>query len=275
VSHLLLVRGFDIGLNNDVLWSAATKRAGQVAEGLGKQLITCETNLREIADKRRAGWGRRFEGDFWGRCLHGAALASVALALRKTVGELIVPATHTYAEMKPWGSSPLLDPLWSDGHLRIVHDGCEANRVEKVRRIADSDLVLETLRVCYHDTSEINCGHCEKCLRTMMALRVCGALARARTFPHYLPVREIHSLIVPPHVRHHYITLREEARRMGDEELLRAAEVVLKERLSLRQVVARARHLARQTAPGRALAQLRNRWRLAASPSATVPNTGR
>jgi hypothetical protein len=275
VSHLLLVRGFDISLDNDVLWSAAIRYGARAAEGLGKQLITCETNLREIADKRRARWGRRFQGDFWGQCLHGAALASVALALRQTVGELIIPATHTYAQMKPWGSSPLLDHLWSDGYLDITHDGCEANRVEKVRLIADSDLALETLRVCYHDTSEINCGHCEKCLRTMMALHVCGALSRAKTFPHHLPVREIHSLIVPTQVRHHYVTLQKEAQIAGDKEVLKATEIILKERLSLHQVTAQAKRVVRATAPGRMLLRLRNRGRLAASPSATVPNTGR
>jgi hypothetical protein len=257
VSHLLLIRGFDVGLKNDALWHSARDLAATVAERLGKRLVTCETNLREIADKRRCTWGRSFEGDFWGECLHGAALASVALLLRRTNGEMIVPATHTRAQLKPWGSSPLLDPWWSDGRVRITHDGCEATRVDKVRRLARSDVAVETLRVCYHDTPDINCGHCEKCLRTMMALRLCGALARARTFPRTLSMAELRALVIPRYVRHHYLLLRDEARRAGDDELLEAIEVILGQRLSSRQAIARMRHALRPTALGRGLRSLK------------------
>ncbi|MDX9861466.1 MAG: hypothetical protein RBS99_11165 [Rhodospirillales bacterium] len=250
VTHLLLVRGFDVGLGNDILWRAARDSAAGVAGRLGKKLVTCETNLRDVADKRRSGWGKKYAGDFWGTRLHGAALASVALPLRRTIGELIVPATHSLAQIKPWGSSPQLDPLWSDGYIEITHDGCEADRVAKVRRLADSDVALATLRVCHADTSAINCGHCEKCIRTMLALRLCGALDRARTFPHPLPLSAVHALVVPPHQRHHYVALRDEARRIGDKEVLAAAEILLGDRLSAIQTTARLRQALRPTVVG-------------------------
>jgi hypothetical protein len=257
ISHLLLIRGFDIGLGNDTLWQPARELAATVAERLGKRLVTCETNLRQIADKRRCAWGRPFAGDFWGECLHGAALASIALLLRRTIGEIIVPATHTHAQLKPWGSSPLLDPWWSDGHVGITHDGCEATRVDKVRRLVQSDIALETLRVCYHDTPAINCGHCEKCLRTMMALRLCGGLARSRTFPTALSMAELRALVIPAHVKHHYLLLRDEARGAGDIELLKAIEVILGRRPSARQSLARIRRSLRPTALGRGLRMLK------------------
>jgi hypothetical protein len=258
-THLLLIRGFDIGLENDALWDAARARAARAAERLGKRLVTCETNLREVVDKGRCRWGMPYDGDFWGECLHGAALASVALLLRRTVGEFIVPATHSHAQIKPWGSSPELDHLWSDGYMAITHDGCEADRVSKVRRIAESDIALETLRVCYHDTAEINCGRCEKCLRTIMALRVCGALDRAAMFPRDIPMAAMHGLVIPRPVRHHYVSLREEARRVGDNELLETVEVILNERLSARHAVASIKQAARHTAVGRAASKLKGR----------------
>ena len=63
-----------------------------------------------------------------------------------------------------FGSHPLLDPLWSTETLAFVHDGCEANRMEKVRRIAESPLLLEGLRVCVDDRGPdvYNCGSCWK-----------------------------------------------------------------------------------------------------------------
>ena len=223
---------------------------------MGKTLITCETNLRNVADKCRSTWGRRSDHEIWGHCLHGAALSSVALLLRHTIGELIIPATHTYAQVKPWGSSPLLDHLWSDGHVKITHDGCEANRTAKVRRLAASDVAVESLRVCYHDTSRINCGHCEKCLRTMVALRLYDALDRARTLPRSLSMPELHALVIPSFVRHHYIALGEEARRLGDDELVKATEIILGKRRSLRHALARFKHVVRPTATGRVLRSL-------------------
>ncbi len=270
IERLLLVRGFDIGLSNDLLWDRTVQRAARVADGFGVGLVTCATNLRDVLDKSRTTWGRRFAGDFWGGYLHGAALAAIGLMMRRTTGELIVPATHSYAQIRPWGSSPLLDPLWSDGHVSVTHDGCEADRVGKVRAISDSALALATLRVCHHDTGEFNCGHCEKCLRTMMALRACGALVRAETFPHHLPARDIHSLVVPPHVRHHYEALQVEAYRVGDVELARAAEVVLNQRMSLRQTLARAKRALRGSALGRGLRGLVQPRPSAASVSLTA-----
>jgi hypothetical protein len=92
-----------------------------------------------------------------------------------------VPAVHTYQRLKPWGSSPLLDPLWSSDRLAIIHDGCEASRPEKIAYIATSDAALESLHVCaQHHT---NCGSCEKCVATQVALRNADALDRATTFP--------------------------------------------------------------------------------------------
>lgn len=257
VTHLLFVRGFDIGLGNDALWRAARNNAETVAAQLGKRLVTCETNLRDVADMRRSRWGKTFTGDFWGQRLHGAAIASVALMLRRTIGELIIPATHTYTQHTPWGTSPQLDPLWSDGYLKITHDGCEMDRVAKVRRLAGSDIAMATLRVCYRDTPEINCGRCEKCLRTVMTLKLCGALARAKTFPRAVPLTELRDLIIRPHLRHHYEALRDEARRIGDMEMLETTEILLGERLSAVQASARLRHALRGTVLGQVVRRVK------------------
>ena len=69
--------------------------------------------------------------------------------MQATLGTLIVPASYEYALMRPWGSHPFVDPMWSNPHLRIVHDGAEATRLRKVRAISGYDPAMKYLRVCY------------------------------------------------------------------------------------------------------------------------------
>ena len=92
----------------------------------------------------------------------------------------------------PWGSHPLLDPLWSTEDIEFTHDGCEALRSAKIKAIARAPLALSTLRVCWaNEQAEYNCGRCEKCLRTMIALHVVGALDRCTTFNQPLSVTAV------------------------------------------------------------------------------------
>ncbi len=227
ITDLLLIQGFDIATDNTLLWEQAASTARRVGREMGKRAITVSTNLRNLADKRRNGWGRKFDGDFWGQALHGSAIASVGLVLRDEFSTLIIPATHTEDRLRPWGSSPLLDPLWSDGRLAFVHDGCEASRVDKIRRIASNDIALETLRVCFCNTDRLNCCECEKCHRTMMALRACGALDRATAFPIALDLGAARRLTIARHLLPRYEEIMEAAELAGDLELARTCRIIL------------------------------------------------
>jgi hypothetical protein len=184
ISHLIFIIGFDVPLSDHALRSKVLGALEQAAQRLGLPLIKVETNLRHFADRY----------DYW-ELYHGAALASVALMLSATLSSIYVPASDTYADLYPWGSHPLLDPLWSTESLSIIHDGCEATRLTKTARLATSTVALETLRVCWRNPgSAYNCGRCEKCLRTMVALAAVEALDRCKTFETPLDLRRVASL---------------------------------------------------------------------------------
>jgi hypothetical protein len=86
----------------------------------------------------------------------------------------------------------MLDPLWSTEDVEIVHDGCKADRVKKAALIAKSEIALRNLRVCFFRPEDgLNCGQCEKCLRSMANLRAVGALDRCNTFPHKLDLEAL------------------------------------------------------------------------------------
>ncbi len=118
---------------------------------------------------------------------HGAALGGTALALQGLLGRCLIAAGFEYRRLPPYGSHPVLDHLWSTEALEVVHDGADATRTEKVaRQLAFSELALQNLAVCWRGRPGRNCGACEKCLRTMVALELAGVLRRCGTLPDVL-----------------------------------------------------------------------------------------
>ena len=188
ISHLIFVHGFDLKLDKVRFREHVSQMLHGIAQELGKPLVEVETNLRSFSDGH-ARWAQEY---------FGAALASVVLLLGSQFRKVFIPASVTYAELYPWGSHPLVDPLWSTEATRIVHDGCEATRVDKVARIADSDTVRGSLRVCWENRhDQYNCGQCEKCVRTMVSLRAVGVLDKCRTFPGKLNLLSVACVDVP------------------------------------------------------------------------------
>ena len=124
---------------------------------------------------------REYLGWWW---YHGPAIASVALLLAPMFGRVFVPSSISYDDSRPCSSHPLVDGLWSTDAVEVVHDGFNANRFEKIAFIAQNSTALRWLRVCNaRDDRGYNCGRCEKCLRTMVALEALGVLGRCATLP--------------------------------------------------------------------------------------------
>lgn len=172
VTHLIFVHGFDIPLRRTAFRERVSAELHRLARELELELVEVETNLRDYSD-RYVGWD-----DY-----HGAAMAAVAHFLSPGFGKIYFPATYAYAFLSAYGSHPGLDPLWSTESLEIVHDGCEANRFEKIQALTDWEFAIRNLRVCWQCVEgRLNCGRCRKCLWTMAFLRACGALERAETF---------------------------------------------------------------------------------------------
>jgi hypothetical protein len=159
-------------------------RIRQVAEQTGSRMVVIETNIRLLTDPFS-----RWEA------YHGAALAAVALALQGLLGRCLVAASDQYRHLPPLGSHPVLDHLWSTEQLEIVHDGAEASRTDKMeRQLARSPLALANLGVCWQGRPGENCGECEKCLRTMAALELAGALKLCGTLPAVLDLDRLRSV---------------------------------------------------------------------------------
>lgn len=165
IDRAVFIQGLDF-TPEDAGFSAAVQRNADFVRTFGVELLPVETNHYEFG--YRYGLSRNLT--------HGSCLGALALVLGfQTV---YVPASDPYRRLFPLGSHPLTDPLWSNGAVSIIHDGCEAGRTTKLRSICAHEAVRAGLHVCFEKPNE-NCGRCTKCLRTMIALRSLGVSAPA------------------------------------------------------------------------------------------------
>jgi len=186
IDALLYMHGFDIALGRTAIREATSEHLKQVAADTGKQLIEGSTNIRAFLNRAAT----------WSVITHGPALASVGHLLSGGFGRLLIPASHTYADKYAWGSHPLLDHLWSSNRLSVVHDGAGSTRVVKTRNLAHNNVAQGHLRVCWQNTGKYNCGKCDKCLRTMIALQLSGVLSQFSTFESEVPLEAVKELTI-------------------------------------------------------------------------------
>lgn len=210
VDDLLFGWGFDIPIADQHSFDRVKNVLAQAATDLDKNLVTFSSNIRET----------RFKVLPWGEIGHGNAMAAVALLFGGAYDRVLIPSTDGYRETGPWGSHATTDHYYSSADVRIVHEGAAFTRLEKVELVASSKTALSALRVCWRSQSDSNCGKCEKCLRTMIALELCGSLSNAKTFEHVTLDLGLVSKIYCPYTqtgsfRLYYKEMRDESRRQG------------------------------------------------------------
>lgn len=105
----------------------------------------------------------------------GSKYISGALLLQNLFSIFYFPASFQYGEFKPFGTTPLSDPLLSTEVLEVIHDGAQYSRVEKTNKISEWDITHSILSVCNdYQEGKINCSRCDKCLRAMVTFDMLG-----------------------------------------------------------------------------------------------------
>lgn len=147
----------------------------------GVDLIEVDTNLRQVLVR-----------DLEGRWDEAFAFAPYGLAhlLQPVCTGLRLGGDQSYTELQQCRVAtkynPLLNRTFSSAAVHIVNDSMDTYRHEKAAWLAEHHpWVLPRLQVCMSRlTSDFqggrNCGACEKCLRTLAAFRMCGALDLAQ-----------------------------------------------------------------------------------------------
>ncbi|GGD00822.1 hypothetical protein [Halopseudomonas salina] len=188
ITDIVYIHGFDVRLDDFPRRAAVDATCLSVAEALGVNYLPVESNLGKVLQ------------DFgsWPLHAHGLALIAVARMLAGNIGEVRIPGSFSVDEQKPWGSWLYTDHLFSDERLQIVHDACEARRMDKIKHLAGEPLALQNLRVCWERVDGMyNCCRCEKCMRTMTSLEILGVLDKAPVFPLPLDPARVAAVCLP------------------------------------------------------------------------------
>jgi len=178
IKDCLLVHGFDIGgvIERGMkyhVFDRARAALSAVAKDANVTLIPVYTNIRHLCDER----------DLWLDKFFGAVLASVGHAFASRLNLVYIASSYDIPNLVPCGSHPLLDPEYSSFDLRIKLLGLSLSRLEKLRLVADWDVAFQNFRVCLANVADrLNCGKCEKCVRTMTELVAIGALDKTHAF---------------------------------------------------------------------------------------------
>jgi hypothetical protein len=213
IDRLLWVVGFDIPIFPEEESLRARARLSAAARELGLGFLDVRTNLRRT----------RFREVRWGPLGHGAGLAGVGLALERRFETLYIAATYESGEIRPWGSHPETDPLFSTRSTRFIHDGVGPRRSHKTERISRSDVAMRALRVCFRSFAADNCCACRKCLLAMLTLEVFGVLSRSTAFPRPLDLERVgHVYLRGPAYWRLYGDILVRARKAGRKDIAKA-----------------------------------------------------
>jgi len=163
IDDLIYVKGFEAKIKQPRLMEDILLNIQHVARYFGKNTVFWISDIRNSLDRHVD----------WYTYGHGPALAAAALLREDTYKKIYIPASYTRQDAGiKCASHPAIDPLWSTESLTFVHDG-PISRPDKLRRLSQSKVALDMLRVCYQGTS-YNCGVCTKCVRTMLTLNLLG-----------------------------------------------------------------------------------------------------
>lgn len=194
---LVSIWGSDVPWGKEDGWRPVEELIRGNAKTLGLESLSLRSSFRDLLDRERLGRRVRKSGDAWWHGFqHGLGITGhlAPVAWRRGAGTVFIASSFTAGDTYTCASDPAIDNRIRFCGAAVVHDGYEWNRQDKIRRIveyASENGVRLPLHVCWKKKGGDNCGHCEKCWRTILALYAEGADPRAFGFPGFNGLRDL------------------------------------------------------------------------------------
>jgi hypothetical protein len=203
------------------LLSRQRRAIGEIARRTGLRVISASLLVGELGE----------DSSFSGACSHSSHLAAAGHLFSPLLSSVSIAAGYDATDLTPWGSHPLLDPNYSSSALEVRHEEFGLTREERVASVAGWNELFPFLLVCSEGPLEpgvTNCGRCEKCVRTMIALLLVDRLGKAGPFrAGDVDPGLLEGLALEPLVLTFWEEFPAALRRRGRDDLARAVERLL------------------------------------------------
>jgi len=195
---LASIRGApDLRLWDSQFWERTEQRLHPFLTSTGVERQVIETNAIDLVSLSSLNTTPRgaFAYGWWENLSHGLVLLSLCAPFTYVgkVKRMLIASSFNQANSEPWGSTPASDTSVAWGSVTTVHDSFDLSRLGKIKQVLVPYMAqhpgLVQLRACTGKrerrlaSGTLNCGDCQKCVRTTLALMEAGIDPTACGFP--------------------------------------------------------------------------------------------
>ncbi|MDH4453489.1 MAG: hypothetical protein QE570_09970 [Verrucomicrobiota bacterium] len=184
LTHLLFIDGFDVDLHQVEHRLLARANAQEAAGEMGLPLVIIETDARLFLD-RYVGW--KISG--------GTVVGAVAQLFVSVIDQAILAASHLWQENHQNSDAYMFASQFNLADLDFCLDGLNLCRAGKIADLGDCAPFFRHLRVCWEmPLDRLNCGSCEKCLRTIVSMNAVGLISKCESLPSFVDWQKVASV---------------------------------------------------------------------------------
>lgn len=179
---LISIHGADIQLRDYVSWKVFSDLAYRYGKENGLQNEFVRSNMLDFLNQHLLGKMANTEISWWGNIQHGMSLAGLAFPVcdfHNCPTLLIASSLWKEPQGEPlvrWASAPEVIDLIRYRSMTAQDDNqvSRQEKIEYLKCLGQEKSIYPRLRVCFKSKVSINCGHCEKCLRTVAGMLIAG-----------------------------------------------------------------------------------------------------
>lgn len=181
--HLISIWGSDIRVDNEEGWNAVHDGISETALRFNLPDVVIRSSFREFDNEGALDrdFSSQLKDSWWHGVKHGLGLLGHAAPYAYAMGlSTAYIASSNCPSDGPvrCASHPSIDNYVEFASCRILHDGYQFSRQDKIQNVVDYCNTTNNrvnLHVCWETQTGKNCCYCEKCYRTMMGIVACGA----------------------------------------------------------------------------------------------------
>lgn len=177
---LTTIWGADVTLEDKEGWENVKKLTKSVASTYGLNSSFIKSNFRGFLNYINLWQGihKKVKGEWWHEFQHGIGILGLVapIAYINKYKNLYIASSFTIEDKgkTTCASDPTIDNYLKVANCKVVHDGYEYNRQDKLHNICEymkqKQINEIQLRVCWESSGGENCCQCEKCYRTILGI---------------------------------------------------------------------------------------------------------